>query len=504
MIALFRNTSLNAFTPERRAQLLEGFDSLQRHIVSSGLSSSIEYLADALHELEYEDKHHCTQLFASADILWALARDGVCIADAIGERGGFLYDFHNDAQLHEENRKQPLMGLAEMGLQYIAIQVDGVSAHHRKQAAQELVKALLEAGQNLKYAHTVKMVSTLNYYRLMLFAEIEFNPNKGDDELYYQLSCSLPLSKRTTEQNKKTFLALFDEALLHLNKNYTSIAVEMAIAEDFVQSMVYDQVASMKLNGLTNKEILQTCEFAIDSILALSPVSELNAIIFQRYMMINACLPFQDLLHEIGVNDFELSMGLELPESDTRGFTRQFVGANFNYLYGPRREDFTNALCKMLQSYGYTIDFATLCNNKAVTNTTISTMMKRENGCLVGLSKLLGQKIVPINVLTTLLNELNLSVVTPEILSSLATHCLNSVHDNSFLEGRYKRFFQQWDAQCGVKWKSLLIQRLDVDGKVTPELCALINANGQHLKDIKKPTPAIKRVLLNQDIGLDL
>jgi hypothetical protein len=105
---------------------------------------------------------------------------------------------------------------------------------------------------------------------------------------------------------------------------------------------------------------------------------------------------------------------------------------------------------------------------------------------------------------TTHLSEKNLSVVTPEILSSFATHSLNSVQDNSFLEGRYKRFFQQWDERCGVKWKSLLIQSLDVAGNLTPELCALVNANGQHFKDIQTPTPAIKRALLNQDIGLDL
>lgn len=503
MRALFKNTSLDVFTPERKAELLEGFEVLKRHIAGKGISKSIEFLSDALEFLEYEDKHHCAKLFAKADILWALARDGICIAHALDERGGFLYDFHNDEQRHEENRKNPLMGLTEMGLQYIAIQVNGIAQEYKKQAAKDLLKILIENGEGLKHAHLIKMISAINHFRFNSFVENDCLPEGGDSTLYYQLASSLPLSKKATDQNKNTYLALLGEALQFLNKNYTCIAVEMAVAQDIVQSMVYDYVAAMKLNEMPNADILQVCEFVIDSILTLSPVSEPNSIIFRRYMLINACLPFKDLLQEIGVNNFELSMGMQLPEPDTRGFTREFVSANFNYLYGAKREDYTGALCGILKSYGYSIEFAALCNNKVVTNTTISTMMRRENGYPDGLDQLLQQESISINVLSTLLNEINLKAVTAENLFLLAKHCINSA-PHSFLEGRYKRFFQQWDEQCGSKWKSLLIRDLDMTGKLTPELCALVNANGHNLKDIQNPTPAIKRSLLNQDIGLDL
>lgn len=504
MKALFKNTSLSMFTPERQIQLNNSLVVLNDYFDELGLDTSDDYLGNVIMHLVYEDKGKVPDLFSCVDVLWALGNDGVNLRQVMNARGGFLYDFHNESVIHEENRFSPLKLLSDLGLAYIATQVRFIMPEHKSATAKELAHHLLQDSEEIRYEKRIDFLSKLNHYRLGLFAGYIINENPWQDEqLFIRLAQSLPYSSKLSVDDIAGFTSIYHKVIKMLDHDFVKDHANQAIAYNFIQSMVYDQVAGMKLTGCYNQDIIEACEELSDIILDGIDIHDNNRTICHRYMMINACMPFPDLLVMINASNHELSCGMKLTDQKFYYFEKYFVSANVNFLFGSWREPMAKWIDESLTASGFTISFKDACNNPDTNKITIRNLIERENGYPHELDSILDQAYISENLFQTLVLELDLSKASPAVLFKYTLHILNFLEIQPAYLGKFQKFWDNCDKLNGHEWKSILVRHLEDNGSLTPQVCQKLKLNRASLADIKNQTPAIKRALLSEDLGLD-
>lgn len=503
MQTLFKNTPLSAFTPKRQAELqiaLNGFENVK---------GNFECLADLVPHLSFKQKIRHMPLFHGLDMLWALSRDGCDILREINRQDGFLYDYHETDATGYENLDSPDELLKHIGLQYLAFGLNGVEETFRSQATTDLARILSEKIQSF----TKPLPHEYGITRLFLGPR-----SKVNEQIQFHHMDTLVFDRRLNNK-EQTQLA---DGIRHYLQHIASLPIEMdyynSLRETIFRAYVYDYVVSMRSNNMRPEDIMFNLSFTASSILDQLNLPAENYPVYHRCIMINACLPFNDLLSYLGVTSKEISFGIPLgvPAEGRieEALSYHLSGVIFQHSYRHILADAINHLADA----GHQITFDEAIDNEHIAYPSLSILLKLSGGYTPKIEAMLSRDTMPFNSFKGIIKAVALDKLGESSLRQLYYHtCMHHEQQlNKYSDGssytkirasiktqEYSSVIKHLSGFIGAEWKKLVLPHLVAKSAITVNSAKILDLNSDDLPLLKGISPEVKRHLLSKDMGLD-
>jgi hypothetical protein len=500
---LFKNTPLSAFTPKRQAELqdvLEGFRSFK---------GNFECLADLVPHLTFKQKLPHMKLFHGLDFLWALSQDGCDILQEINRRDGFLYDYHEADASGYENVDSPDELLKHIGLQYLAFSLNGLEQGYRSQATTDLAQILSKKYQSF----TKPLPHEYGITRLFLAPR-----SKVNERIQFHHMDTLVFDRRLNDDEQ---LKLAD-SITHYLQHIANLPIKMdyfnSLRDIIFRAYAYDYAVSMKSNDMAPDDIVYNLDFTLRVILDQLNLPTQNYPVYHRNLMINACMPFTDLLSHIGVTTKEISFGLPLgiPAEGRieEALSRHLSGVIFQHSYRHLLEDIVNHLADA----GHRITFDEAIDNEHIAYPSLSIILKLSHGYTPKIEDMLSRDTMPFNSFKSIVKEVNLEKLSQHSLKQMYFHiCLHHTQalkkykDSSpytKLRANIKTqesisLIKYMNGFVGAEWKKIILPHLSEKAAITVNSANILELNSADLPLLKGISPEVKRYLLSKDMGME-
>ena len=500
---LFKNTPLSAFTPKRQAELQVALEDLQN------IEGDFECLADLVPHLSFKQKLPHMKLFHGLDLLWALSRDGCDILQEINRLDGFLYDYHEADSSGYENVDSPDELLKHIGLQYLAFSLNGLEQRFRSQATTDLAQILSK-----KYQTFAKpLPHEYGITRLFLGPR-----SKVNERIQFHHMDTLVFDRRLNDDEQ---LKLADSITLYL-QHIANLPIEMdyfnSLRDVIFRAYAYDYVVSMKSNEMAAEDIVYNLNFTLQVILDQLDLPTENYPVYHRNLMINACMPFTDLLSHIGVTTKEISFGIPLgiPAEGRieEALSTHLSGVIFQHSYRHILEDIVSNLADA----GYRITFDEAIDNEHIAYPSLSILLRLSGGYTAKIEEMLSRDTMPFNGFKSIIKEVNLEKLNHYSLKQMYFHiclhhaqALNKYKDSSpytKLRASIKTqesisLIKYMNGFVGADWKKLILPHLSEKSAITVNSANILELNSADLPLLKGISPEVKRYLLSKDMGME-
>jgi hypothetical protein len=503
MKTLFKNTPLSAFTPKRQAELQAVIESFRN------ISDNFECLANLVPHLSFKQKLARMKLFHGLDLLWALSQDGCDILQEIKRKDGFLYDYHEADQSGYENVDSPDELLKHIGLQYLAYGLNGLEQPYRAQATTDLAKVLSKPYQSF----TKPLPHEYGITRLFLGPRSEVN-----QRIQFHHMDTLVFDRKLNDDEQ---VKLADSITLYL-QHIANLPIEMdyfnSLRECIFRAYVYDYAVSMKSNDMSAEDIVYNLDFTLRVILDQLNLPTENYPVYHRNLMINACMPFNDLLTHIGVSSKEISFGMPLgiPAEGRveEALSSHLSGVIFQYSYRHILED---AILHLADA-GHRITFDEAIDNEHIAYPSLSILLRLSGGYTQKVEDMLSQDTMPFNSFKSIIKEVALEKLSQLSLKQLYFHiCLH--HEQALT--KYKEgspyiklrasiktqestsLIKYMNGFVGSDWKRLILPHLSEKAAITINSANILELSSADLPLLKGISPEVKRYLLSKDMGME-
>lgn len=510
MQTLFKNTPLDAFTAKRQAEVKGVLGVINSHADWQLFANKAQCLADILPSLTKKHKFQCMPLFHGLDMLWALHRDGCDIEQEIMRHDGFLYDFHEADLTDSENVESPLMMLEKIGLQYVAFGLKGLTEEYRAEATIELAD-LLSARMQI---FSKPMPQEYGITRLIK------GPRRDVKKTIEPHAMDLLITDRRLDDNQKKHLSasikIYLEQIMGMS---VGLDVYHVVRDVVFRAYVYDYAVSMKAERLSAEDIIHNLGFVINNLLIQLGVPDQNFKAYRRCFLINACMPYSDLLKLIQATSRELSSGVSLPLV-TSGNIADALGEHFSgIVFTNRYLQILEDIVKNLADDGYSVGFDEAVNNSNMSYASLSRLLKCANGYTPKVDELLNQDEMPNNHFRCIMKEVSLEKLSQNSINNLYFHVcqyharVQALPMDNISANRLRKnmctdacinYIKQINGFVGWGWKESSLPFLMEKKAITIDSCRILKLSSDDIKYLIDADPIVKRYLLSNDMGIGL
>lgn len=509
MQMLFKHTPLNAFTEKRQHEVRSVLDVINSHADFQLLAKNAKCLAEIVPLLSKKHKLLCMPLFHGLDMLWALHRDGCDINQEIVRHEGFLYDFHEADLVDSENMESPVEMLNKIGLHYLAFSLNGLAEPHRTEATIELTGLLSTKIQKFSRPLPQQYGITRILKDVSDYAQRVSVPHSMD---LLRHDC------RLDQDQKNKLTTSINSYINHVLVMPLDLDIYHSVRDAVFRSYVYDYAVSMKTSRLGIEDIIHNLEFVINHLLTRLNFLEENASAYRRCFLINACMPYSDLLKAVKATSRELSSGVSLQivskDNIPNALNVHFSGIIFTAPYQKLLVD----IVENFREDGYSVGFNEAIHNSGISFENLATLLRLANGYTTKVDVLLGRKDMPENHFRSIMKEVSLDRLKSDSINNLYFHICNyhaktkskysantgynNLRWNMFSD-TCANYVKSINGFLGNDWKATVLPYLMQKMAITVDSCRILGLTSNDLKYLVGADPVVKRMLLSQDMGMD-
>lgn len=446
MKALFKNTPMSAFTPERQKALSILADEVSAFADAQWPGESLPYLSDVLlkHAVINQKYTHFQPIHkgigSSFDIMACLHWDGMDI-DAYYKYTAS--SFHptlvsrqdNFANIETKKEDYIFQAMMENGLPGIATMCSGLIDEYKFKAISDLSSLAILADddwpseqwsgiKSLNIDH-FDFLNRISMVRCLL--DVSEIITKSDDP-FEQRALSMfelmPVNTRITDEMESKLSTAFEATVKFLRDLTSEIGLNEWLCDDMTRLFVYNYGVAMKVNGMAHEDIIYNSGIVINSVLKEFHVQDNNKDICKRSLQINMLSPFPENLRLMKVANEELQ-GVYSDEVNSSLIEHEMLISS--HLMGPAialqkhisaRWNLFSGTINHLNRSGYNVCFDIAINGIMEKRQEIVDLLELEGGYSPMLEKQIASREVSFDRLDRFLFRLDSNKLSKEVVLS--------------------------------------------------------------------------------------